>query len=147
MECIGRVLKTTGDTATVLIETSGCDRCHACGITAIQEEKQLEVRALNRLGAGEGDSVRLEMSGRKVMAASAVLFLIPFLGFVAGLLIGYYGMGALVGDHYRMLAALLLAFGLLALSYIPVARYGKKETDFEFVIKSFATGPDAKQPF
>ena len=92
MQCTGTVLDREGGIARVLIESSGCDQCRACGFGAIREKKSMEVNAENRVGAEKDVRVHLELSGKKVMSASAILFLVPFLAFIIGFLIGYFGI-------------------------------------------------------
>lgn len=147
MQCTGTVLDSRGGIARVLIESSGCDQCRACGFGAIREKKSMEVNAENRVGAEKDDRVHLELSGKKVMSASAILFLVPFLAFIIGFLIGFYALGPIVGAHYRTLVSLVLAFLLLGLSYYPVHVLGEKQGDFQFVIISLATGDERHTPF
>jgi positive regulator of sigma E activity len=132
MQCTGTVVESRGDIASVYIESGACDDCHACGFGAVREKKAMEVNALNDMGAEEGDQVHLEVSGKKVMEASAIIFLIPFAGFIMGFLLGYFVIGALV--HARTAAGLLTGFALLASSYYLVFLLGNK-SEFEFVIK------------
>jgi positive regulator of sigma E activity len=147
MQCTGTVLESKGEIARVLIETMSCDKCQACGFGAVREHKSMEVRAQNRIGAGKSDKVHLEFSGKKVMSASAILFLIPFLAFIAGFLLGYYALGPVAGTHYRTLVALIIAFAFLGLSYYPVHILGEREGDFEFIILDLATGDERPAPF
>lgn len=139
MRCTGTVVKRNGDVARVLIESSACGECEACGFGAVSREKGIEVNALNEVGAEKEDSVFLEVSGKKVIEASAVLFLIPFGGFIAGFLIGYYPVWYLLGTA-RTLVSVILAFAFLAASYYPVHLLGAR-SEFEFVIK----GIEAKE--
>jgi positive regulator of sigma E activity len=146
MQCTGTVLDSKGAVARVLIESTGCDKCRACGFGAVREEKSMEVNAENRIGAEKDDVVHLELSGKKVMSASAILFLIPFMAFIIGFLIGFFALGPVVGAHYRTLVSLVVAFLLLGLSYYPVHVLGERERDFEFVIISQATREDLHAP-
>lgn len=133
MKCTGTVLESKDSIARVYIESTACDHCQACGFGAVRDKKALEVNALNRVGAEEGDQVNLEVSGKKVMEASAILFLIPFGGFIVGFLLGYFALGPLV--HARTASALIVGFALLAASYYLVYLLGNK-SEFEFIIKS-----------
>jgi sigma-E factor negative regulatory protein RseC len=144
MQCTGTVIENKGNIARVYIESKACDHCQACGFGAVREEKTLEVNALNDVGAREGDQVHLEVSGRKVMEASAILFLIPFGGFILGFLLGYFALGPLV--HARTASALILGFALLAASYYLVYLLGNK-SEFEFIVKSVLEGKEPLTPF
>ncbi|MCJ7745466.1 MAG: SoxR reducing system RseC family protein [Actinobacteria bacterium] len=146
MQCTGTVLESESEIARVLIESTGCDHCRACGFGAIREKRSMEVNAENRIGAEKDDRVHLELSGKKVMSASAILFLIPFLAFIIGFLLGYYALGPVVGTHYKTLVSLVLAFLLLGLSYYPVHVLGERQGDFQFVIVNLATGDERPTP-
>jgi len=150
VKCTGTVIDGTGDVARVLIESSACGDCHQCGYSSASENKRIEVNALNKVSADKGDPVLLEVSGKKIMEASAVLFLVPFGGFIIGFLIGYYPVWYLVGSA-RTLIAVAFAFVCLVVSYYPVHLLGEK-SEFEFVIKGIATadeppdGPGCQAP-
>jgi sigma-E factor negative regulatory protein RseC len=144
MKCTGTVLASRGEIATVLIESKACDHCQACGFGAVRDSKALEVQALNKVGAGTGDTVSLDVSGKKVMEASAILFLIPFAGFIVGFLIGYFALGPIFDA--RTPAAIITGFVLLAASYYLVYVLGNR-SEFEFVIKGIAEGQEPLTPY
>ncbi|MFH1150701.1 MAG: SoxR reducing system RseC family protein [Actinomycetota bacterium] len=131
MKCEGTVVEG-GDIAVVRMESMACDHCQACGFGAVRDRKSLEVNALNDLGARKGDRVFLEVSGKVVMGASAIVFLVPFAGFVVGLLIGF-GLGALL-DISGAALGLIIGFALMAASYYLVYLLGRRQK-FEFIIK------------
>jgi len=125
-----------GDIAMVRVESGACGKCHACGFGAVADRKQMEVKAFNKIGASKGEKVELELSGKKVMQASAIIFLIPFAGFIIGFLIGYYPLWYLTHTA-RPLIALVCGVALMAASYFLVRVLGNR-SDFEFVITGFA---------
>jgi positive regulator of sigma E activity len=141
MNCSGNVVQD-GEIALVNVESGSCGKCHACGFGAVAERKEMEVKAFNKVGAHNGEKVELELSGKKVMQASAIIFLIPFAGFIIGFLIGYYPVWYLIHSS-RPLIALLCGVVLLAASYFLVRALGSR-SDFEFVITGFA--PAAPRP-
>lgn len=146
MQCTGTVLERKGEIARVIIESKACDHCQACGFGAVRDKKTMEVNALNKVGAHEGDKVHLEVSGKKVMQASAIVFLVPFAGFIVGFLIGYFAGGALISSSARTPAGLVLGFVLLAASYYLVYLLGDR-SEFEFIIKDFASADEPLTPY
>ena len=72
-----------------------CHKCSGCG--AAQETMILN--AVNPIGAGPGDLVVIESQTGPVLAAAAVLYILPlmlfFLGYLAGMLL--WSKGALCG--------------------------------------------------
>jgi sigma-E factor negative regulatory protein RseC len=145
MQCTGTILDG-GNIARVYIESKGCDHCQACGFGAIREDKALEVNALNDIGASKGDRVHLEVSGKKVMSASAIIFLIPFGGFLLGFLLGFFLASPLGWHNGGPPLGLLLGLAGLAGSYYLVHLLGNK-SEFEFIIKDFASQDEPLTPF
>ncbi|MHB8779871.1 MAG: SoxR reducing system RseC family protein, partial [Candidatus Geothermincolia bacterium] len=140
MLCTGTVVGRQDGIALVHIESQECDHCQACGFGAVRDKKAMEVRAQNDIGARIGDRIQLEVSGKKIMSASAIMFLIPFGGFILGLLLGF-GLAYLLGlDSWATPLGLVLGVVLMALSYRIVRTLGNK-TEFEFVIKDFVSEP------
>lgn len=145
MKCAGTVIESEGEIARVLIEAKACDRCQACGFGAVRDKKSMVVNALNEVRAAKDDQVHLEVEGKKVMSASAILFLIPFCGFIVGFVLGYFGIGPLFHIS-KTLTALIAGFILLGASYYPVYVLGNK-SEFEFVIREIVTGDEPLTPF
>ena len=77
------------------------------------------------------------------MSASAIVFLIPFGGFIAGFLIGYFLLGIWVA---KTPAALITGLALLAASYYLVYLLGNR-TEFEFEIKGLASDGEPLTPY
>ena len=96
-----RVRSVSADgTAQVLhLRQSACSGdCHKCsGCGAVGET--LELTAKNPIGAMPGDMVLIESETGPVLAAAAVLYVLPLLLFFLGYLVGHvlWGLGGLVG--------------------------------------------------
>ena len=107
-----RVRKVNVDaTAQVIhIRQSACSGdCHKCsGCGAAQETMMLTVN--NPIGAKAGDLVTIESGTGPVLAAAAVLYMLPIVLFFAGYLVGkqLWNMGALTGG-IAFLAGILAA--------------------------------------
>ncbi|MBN1289367.1 MAG: SoxR reducing system RseC family protein [Actinobacteria bacterium] len=133
MECNGRVLSTQENMAKVEMRREGCGGCTACHIGSLAEREDVIIDARNEVHAQKDDLVHLEISGRTVMHASAIIFMLPLTGFLIGFLIGYYPLW-LIFESSRELVALGCGFALMGLSYIPVRYLGNKsEFDFEII--------------
>ncbi len=134
MNCSGKVIKDFGENARVLLEKNACGDCHACGLASIRERTPIEVIALNKAGARPDDIVVLEVSGKKVLQASTILFFIPFCAFILGFAFGYWFAWHLFGTYWRSLTAFVLGMISLSISYLVVRFLGRKYEDFQFVI-------------
>ena len=90
MEQIVRVKRVHSDgTATVVhVRQSACSGdCHKCsGCGAATEQIQLE--AINEIGAQPGEFVKIESASAPVLKAAAVMYMVPLLLFFLGYLIG-----------------------------------------------------------
>ena len=117
-----------GTAQVVHIRQSACSGdCHKCsGCGAAQETILLTVK--NPIDARPGELVYIEAKSGSVLAAAAVLYLLPlllfFVGFLAGALI--WGKGALTGG-------IAFAFGIV-IAVVYDRRVGKKhKTEYTIV--------------
>ncbi len=93
-----RKLNPDGTAQVMLIRQSACSGdCHKCsGCGAAQETLLLDAR--NPIGAKPGELVNVESESGPVLAAAAVLYILPLILFFAGYAIGaVWQLGALVG--------------------------------------------------
>lgn len=93
MESIGQITEINGDRATVEVRrTSACEGCHknaegGCSVcTLLGGEKSRTMRAVvrNPLGAGVGDTVRIESPTERTLLWAALVFLLPLALTAAG---------------------------------------------------------------
>ena len=132
-----RVQKLNGDgTARVLLlRQSACSGdCHQCsGCGAVQET--LTVDARNPIGAKPGELVRISAGSGPVLAAAAVLYLMPVVLFFGGYALGaaLWKVGALTG------CLAFLAGVFLAVAYDRLVARKQKTT---YTITEFADGAE-----
>jgi sigma-E factor negative regulatory protein RseC len=95
----GTVIEHAGGVAVVRIERSeACEGCVFC--TPADGGDAMLARAVDRVGVSVGDRVRIETRSPSPLAASLLLFLVPFAFLFAG-----YGAGALAASLLTMAAA------------------------------------------
>ena len=86
MQHTGKVLKTSGKTATVLLEKqTECGSCKACGARVNASYK---IRAVNTVSAKPGDKVEVNLNSRGEKAAPFLAYVLPLIFGAGGLLIG-----------------------------------------------------------
>ena len=93
-----RKINPDGTAQVILIRQSACSGdCHKCsGCGAAQETLLLD--AHNPIGAQPGDLVNIEAKSGPVLAAAAVMYILPLVLFLTGFAIGsVWNLGALVG--------------------------------------------------
>lgn len=130
MEQLVKVLKCNEDgTAKVFhVRESACSGdCHKCSGCGAAKET-IFLTAKNAIGAGPGDLVIIESGSGPVLAAAAVLYLLPLVLFIAGYLVGVqlWQLGGLVGA-----AAFLLGIaGAVAYDRLVMK---KKKTEYTII--------------
>lgn len=86
---IGTVISTGAGSAQIRIRTSdGCEECTAKLFCSPGSEDDHTVVASDPVGVHPGDSVRIIIRGETMFKAAAILYGIPLLLLLAGLLLG-----------------------------------------------------------
>ncbi len=104
-----KVIKTFPDgTAQVIhVRQSACSGdCHQCAGCGAAQETMLLV-AQNPIGAARGDLVLVEAKSAPVLAAAAVMYMLPLLLFFAG-----YLAGSLIWERGGLVGCVAFALGI-----------------------------------
>lgn len=82
----GIVVEANGKRATVRFKkTDACGHCNACFRFGSNEA---DIEMDNTLGAKKGDEVYIDMHANTVLKASAIVYGIPIIGLILGVVIG-----------------------------------------------------------
>ena len=86
----GVVSRIDGNTAWVTTNrSSACEGCSSRGACHVSEnEKEMEVRAVNAAGAAVGDRVVVSFQTGSYLKASFLLYVFPVLALIAGAVVG-----------------------------------------------------------
>jgi len=121
----GRVVSARGARAEVEMEARGeCEHCGAHGICNWTGTNVRKILAVNKAGAKPGDSVALEITEGTGLKSNLLVFGIPALGMLAGVLVG----GLLISDLWSGILGgigLVVGVGIVKLIDISVGRSGK----------------------
>jgi positive regulator of sigma E activity len=121
----GRVVSARGARAEVEMEARGeCEHCGAHGICNWTGTNVRKILAVNKAGAKPGDSVALEITEGTGLKSNLLVFGIPALGMLAGVLVG----GLLINDLWSGILGgigLVVGVGIVKLIDISVGRSGK----------------------
>lgn len=91
----GQVVETDGDMVVVKMRrTEACAHCRAC-LTGLSEQEMI-INAINKCDAKTGDWVDIELYDNGFFTAVLVLYGIPMLALMAGILLGYF-LAPLIG--------------------------------------------------
>ena len=75
----GIVVKTSGDTATVIVSrSSACG--HDCGECNLCKNPDIRVEILNPIGAKKGDTVKISADTPSVLKDAFLLYMLPIIG-------------------------------------------------------------------
>ena len=129
MKQCGLVVQTMERTAKVRMQRhASCAGCNACKMGS--QEKPIELEALNLRQAVPGQMVEVEMEQENVLLAAFLMYVVPLIFLVIGVLAGHYGLGALGINQYRDLLTALIAFLFTALAYL-ILNQGEKREHFK----------------
>lgn len=137
MEEEGIVIEERG--LTVLIKTKRSSSCDSCSskksCASIGDTDDMLVEADNPVGAHVGDRVLYSVGAAAVIKAGLLLYLVPVVGFIAGVVLG-------VPLHKKFFPAYNpdLVSGLLGVAFLAIAFIGLK------VFGSFALKNKAYRP-
>ena len=88
LRTVGTVTELNGNKAKVVFTRSkACGDCHACVSFG---SNQAETELTNTLGAKVGDRVSIELHSGSVFTASLIMYGIPLVALLAGVLIGSF---------------------------------------------------------
>ena len=132
MEQLVKVQKLNEDnTAQVLLVrqsacSGDCHKCSGCGAA----RETLFLTAENPIGAKEGDLVVIQSASGPVLAAAAMLYMVPLVLFVGGYLLGesLWGRGGLFG---------FLGFGLGVAGAIAYDRLVSRKKNTQYTIVKY----------
>ncbi|MBQ8797418.1 MAG: SoxR reducing system RseC family protein [Oscillospiraceae bacterium] len=130
MEQVVRVQKCEPDGTAQVLHTrqSACSGdCHQCaGCGAVQEKMLLTVR--NPIGAQPGDMVVIRSDSGPVLAAAAILYLLPLVLFFVG-----YGVFAILGGNGALGGCLAFVLGLIGAQLYDRLVVKKKKTVYTII--------------
>ncbi|MEN1759239.1 SoxR reducing system RseC family protein [Anoxynatronum sibiricum] len=126
MKQCGLVIETGDQTARVRMQRhSSCAGCNACKMGS--SEKPIELEALNPQNVTKGQIVEVEMEHQHVLLAAFLMYVVPLLFLVTGVVVGHYGLQAMGVQQYADLLTAIFAFSMTALAYVLLNRSEKNQ--------------------
>lgn len=111
MKEIGLVVDIEDFNALVKIDRkTACENCKGCGF-GTQDGKSIIVHAVNQANALKGDTVELDMDTPNVLTAAFLIYTIPLIALMFGIL-SSYGVMKIIGHQSE---ALSFIFGIICL--------------------------------
>ena len=127
MEERGIIVKVTGRKALIkAARTGACENCASKKSCASTNQDETCIEAVNDVGAGVGDSVIFTAGEISVMKAGVLLYIVPVLSFIAGVV-----LGKIVADNFLPGANADLLTGItgvvfLAFAFLALKLYNRK---------------------
>ncbi len=114
---IGQVTELMGDLVRVKLQRhDACNHCNACSAGVETEEMVLE--AENLCLAEPGDLVEISLEESNFLAAVMIMYIVPLIGLLVGIGIGYV-IGGAIGMNQEVMA-LVVGFAMLAITYLTI---------------------------
>ncbi len=127
MEEHGVVVENKG--ATVLIKTerkSACESCASKKICHSIGETDMIIEVDNPVGADVGDMVIYEVGAGSVIKAGMLLYLVPLLSFIFGIVLGQGASGRFFTEQNPDLIAGIFGFLFLGAAFVGLKLYGRR---------------------
>lgn len=120
MNRVGKIVSCKSKFAMVkMTRTTACSGCSGCGNKNDDDSSEMVIRVLNEMDAKKGDIVEIDMDTQNVLMAAFIAYGIPFIGLIAGIVLG----NSLFENE---LLSAALGFIMLALAYFVISQNEKK---------------------
>ena len=124
IEEIAVVEKITGDRMDLRI--SKPEQCDACAIRESCYGRGNVISVPRQAGIREHDTVVLSIRNASILGLSALIYGVPLLGLLVGMIVGYYGLFAGLADTAKTLASAGVGVGLLGACGFVVRLIGRR---------------------
>lgn len=127
----GTIIRIVSGIAYISTEQgSECDSCGSKALCKPGEDKSMIVEAQNPIDAQVGERVLFTVGAATVLKAGMMLYLVPLLSFIAGVVVGQVLGPKLLPDSNLDLVSGILGFVFVGASFLALRIYGKRaETD------------------
>lgn len=114
----GKVTAVNGENASVfLMKHSACGDCGACQMG--EENMNITIDALNTAGAEVGDKVIVDMETQDVLTAAFIVYGIPLIMLIIGVVSGNFLFGTLMGMEKNVeLFSFIIGLVLMAVCFL-----------------------------
>ncbi len=119
----GKVIEVYEDKRAKILmrKHTACEGCGACQYG--KEKMNMEIIALNELGAQVGDTVEISMRVYNVLGAAFIAYVFPLIMLIFGVFFGNFILKKMGFDKNLELYSILIGFVLLILTYVILKIY------------------------
>lgn len=94
---------------------SSCDSCNACKMG--REDKTIEIEAINRINAREGQTVSIDQEHQNVLKAAFILYVIPLIALLIGITLSMNLLSLFSLSTHNELISAGIGFSLMAIVF------------------------------
>ena len=128
----GTIIETRGEIAIIKAKRgAGCDSCGSKEMCHPSEDEDMLVDARNPIDAPAGSEVIFTVPASTVLKAGALVYLMPLLCFIAGIVIGQIAAPELMPERNKDLVSAFLGFAFVIAAFGFLRIYGRKEKNRE----------------
>lgn len=121
------MVEAKGPTALIKAQrTTSCDSCASKKVCHGVTETDMVIEVLNPVNAKAGDEVVFTVGAATVLKAGVFAYLVPLIGFIAGVVIGQMAAEKVFPGRDADLVSAALGFAFLAVTFFGIYLYGKK---------------------
>ena len=126
----GVVVECKGDIAVIRAQrTTACDSCASKDACIGSEGVDMLIEALNDVGAKPGEHVAFTVGSASVLKAGLLLYLVPALCFIAGIVLGRIAAKKIFPAQNPDLVSGLLGAAFLVCAFLGIKHYGRFAQD------------------
>lgn len=130
MEQYGVITETRGDTASVNLQRHLiCGECGKCGILSGADKRNITVEALNPIQAEKDQRVVIESDDRQVIFIAFMLYIVPLIGLVFGILVWPQIAASYGFQGGQELQAVGIGLALMIMIYVQIRKWDKRVKD------------------
>lgn len=124
MEEQGVIIESRGPTVLIKTKrTSSCDGCTSKKSCATVGENEMVIEADNPVGAHVGDRVLYEVGAASVIKAGLLLYLVPVVSFIVGVVLGQSAGPRYFPQYNSDLVSGLMGVGFLVIAFVGLKIY------------------------
>lgn len=119
MKQCGIVTEVSGEYAKVVMQRhTSCSSCNACKMG--HEDHKVEIRGLNNAKAQVGQWVSVDMENHDVLMAAFIVYVIPLIALIAGIMISSAVLNAVGIVEYQDLISAAIGFAAMAIIFLVI---------------------------
>ena len=111
---------------TAVVQINKASACAHCKAGCMERGGFMVTEAENSVGAKVGDAVHLEFDSKTAFNALLIVFGLPLLALLLGVILTAVVTGGIGYEDHRQLLSIIVGFAMFFLAFIPIRAYDKR---------------------